>query len=379
MRNTSLRTEKFPCCVDQRGADPVPENDSNGEFIYAVAEYYRYTRDVGFVSDMWPATVKAVEYIALLRQQRTTEAFQRPDKQAFYGLLPESISHEGYSSHPVHSYWDDFFALRGLKDAASLAVVVGDDEHAASFAALRDAFRTDLYASIDKAMANHKIDYIPGFGRARRLRPDLDGDRTHPAGELAYLPRAGADAHLRQVLRARPGAATRRGPGDDAYTPYELRNVDALVLLGQRDRALEILNYMLADQRPPAWNEWAEVVWRDASAPSSSATCRTPGWARASSSRCARMFAYEREADHALVIAAGLPSAWVMSETGVSVRRLPTYEGVLSYSLRGGRGETRCTCGCGVTSRCRQAISSSSPPPPPPLTPGRGKGKPGKG
>jgi hypothetical protein len=36
---------KIPCCVDTRGADPVPENDSQGEFIYLVAEYYRTTRD----------------------------------------------------------------------------------------------------------------------------------------------------------------------------------------------------------------------------------------------------------------------------------------------------------------------------------------------
>ena len=42
---------KVPCCVDRRGADPVPEHDSNGEFVFAVAEYYRYTRDVGFLSD----------------------------------------------------------------------------------------------------------------------------------------------------------------------------------------------------------------------------------------------------------------------------------------------------------------------------------------
>ena len=39
---------RIPCCVDQRGADPVPGHDSHGEFIFAVMEYYRYTRDVGF-------------------------------------------------------------------------------------------------------------------------------------------------------------------------------------------------------------------------------------------------------------------------------------------------------------------------------------------
>jgi len=28
---------------------------------------------------------------------------------------------EGYSAKPMHSYWDDFFALRGFKDAAFIA------------------------------------------------------------------------------------------------------------------------------------------------------------------------------------------------------------------------------------------------------------------
>ena len=27
---------KIPCCVDVRGADPVPENDSGGEFLFLV-------------------------------------------------------------------------------------------------------------------------------------------------------------------------------------------------------------------------------------------------------------------------------------------------------------------------------------------------------
>ncbi|KAG1319051.1 hypothetical protein G6F63_014925 [Rhizopus arrhizus] len=29
---------KVPCCVDARGSDPVPENDSHGELIYSIAE-----------------------------------------------------------------------------------------------------------------------------------------------------------------------------------------------------------------------------------------------------------------------------------------------------------------------------------------------------
>ena len=45
------------------------------------------------------------------------------EHRACFGLLPESVSHEGYLAQPVHSYWDDFWALRGFKDAAFMAAV----------------------------------------------------------------------------------------------------------------------------------------------------------------------------------------------------------------------------------------------------------------
>ncbi len=324
---------RIPCCVDRRGADSTPEHDSNGEFIYTVAEYYRYTHDVGFLNDMWPAIVKSVEYLAALRQQRMTDDYKRPDKQAFYGLLPESISHEGYASHPVHSYWDDFFALRGFKDATSMAAIVGDDEHASSFAVLRDAFHSDLHASIAKTVANHKIDYVPGSVELGDFDPTSTAIAVTLGSERAHLSQP-ALLHTFDKYYAHVQERQRRETGGDAYTPYELRNVDALVHLGQRDRALEILDFMLADQRPAAWNQWAEIVWRDPAAP------RFIGdmphtWVASSFIRAVRsMWAYEREADRALVIAGGLPHAWVMSESGVTVRRLPTYYGVLHYSLR---------------------------------------------
>ena len=45
------------------------------------------------------------------------------------------------------------------------------------------------------------------------------------------------------------------------------------------------------------------------------------------------LFAYERDADHALVLAAGVPSAW-LDGAGISVRNLRTPYGMLSYSLK---------------------------------------------
>ena len=57
--------------------------------------------------------------------------------------MPQSISHEGYSAKPMHSYWDDFFALRGFKDATEIARMLGKQE-AVHYAQVRDLFRRDF-------------------------------------------------------------------------------------------------------------------------------------------------------------------------------------------------------------------------------------------
>ena len=46
------------------------------------------------------------------------------------------------------------------------------------------------------------------------------------------------------------------------------------------------------------------------------------------------MLAFEREADRSLIVAAGLPDAWLTDDSEVVVEGLPTYYGKLSYALR---------------------------------------------
>jgi hypothetical protein len=322
---------RVPCCVDWRGADPVPEHDSYGQFIYAIAEYYRFTRDIGFVSEMWPHIVRAVDYIAGLRQQRTGDDYRHPERAAYYGLLPESISHEGYSAHPVHSYWDNFFTLRGLKDAAMLALVVGDGDNADRFAALRDSFDNDLHESIARTMATHKIDFVPGSVELGDFDPTSTTVALLPGGELAEFEPA-----IRRTFERYHEYFVKRRAGEiesEAYTPYELRSVAALVRLGQRQQAIEVLEYLLQGQRPPGWNHWAEVVWRDGDAP------RFIGdmphtWVGSGFIRSLRtMLAYERE-DGALVLAGGAPLNWFDNGGTVGAKRLPTHYGVLHFTLR---------------------------------------------
>ncbi|HXO26666.1 MAG TPA: hypothetical protein VOA80_04945, partial [Thermoanaerobaculia bacterium] len=336
---------KVPCCVDARGADPVPENDSPGELLYLFASYYRFSGDRPFLEAGWQHVEGAVGYIDELRQQRRTAAWRQPEKLACFGLLPESISHEGYSAHPVHSYWDDFFALRGLGDAAGLARALGKDGVAARWSAMRDELRADLLASLRRTIAGRGLDYIPGSVELADFDPTSTAIALAPGGELADLPAA----ELRRTFERYDQELARRRQGGDwtSYTPYELRNAGAFVRLGWRERALQLLAGMMADRRPPGWNQWPEVVWRDP---------RYPGflgdlphaWVAAEYVRAfLDLLVYERESDQALVLAAGVPAAWAKG-AGLAVRGLRTPYGTLDYSLVESGSRVRLRIGGGL-------------------------------
>ena len=64
---------KVPCVVDFRGPDPVPENDSHGEYIYLIREYFNFTKDTAFLRDKNSQILKVVDYIESLIAQRSTD------------------------------------------------------------------------------------------------------------------------------------------------------------------------------------------------------------------------------------------------------------------------------------------------------------------
>jgi hypothetical protein len=337
---------KVPCCVDDRGADPVPENDSHGELVYLAAEVYRYTRDRALLESMWPHVQGAVKYMDALRASERTEA-NRAKNPAFYGLMPASISHEGYSAKPMHSYWDDFWALRGYKDAVEIAQWLGHDEDAKRFAASRDQFRDDLYASLKTAMAQKQITFIPGSAELG----DFDATSTTialaPGGEQQHLPQDALLATFERYWREFEQRANGQRAWKD-YTPYELRTIGTFVRLGWTDRAHAALDFFFDDQQPRAWNQWGEVV---------SHTPRKPfflgdlphAWVASDYVRSALdLFAYER--GDQIVLAAGIPEKWMEGE-GVAIDGLRTPGGPLAYSLRAN------------TTTVRLDISKGTPPP----------------
>jgi hypothetical protein len=322
-----------PCCVDRDGPDPLVEHDSHGQLVYAVMEDFRFTGDRDFLIEMWPVVVKVVDCIEALRSTRLTPEFQSGDKHLCYGLLPESASHEGYLAHPVHSYWDDFWALRGLKDAAAMAEILDDRQQAQRIAALRDDFASTLYASIRATITARRLDYVPGSVEWADFDPTATANAIAMLDESANLPKEAVHHMFEEYF-----SGFRRkhsGQIDWAnYTPYEIRIIGALVRLGHRHRALELLDFFLSDRRPLRWNQWPEIAWRDPNSPGHIGDLPHTWIGAEYILSLLSMFAFEREADQALVVGAGLSPNWIEGEEGVQVRALPTWYGRLSFSLQ---------------------------------------------
>ncbi len=215
----------MPCAVDRRGVDPTVEHDSHGQLVWGVVELFRLTGDRAFLRELWPRVRAAADAIAALRA--AAHRRRLPARRCF-GLLPESISHEGYASRPVHSYWDDFFAVRGprrrRRSAAGRSATPAGARRGSARCATRCAATCTPRSRA--TMARHGIDFLPGSVELGDFDPTSTAIAFDPCGEARTVLRGRARAHLRALLAGVRGAPAGEAAAD-AYTPYEVRNVDA--------------------------------------------------------------------------------------------------------------------------------------------------------
>jgi hypothetical protein len=327
---------RVPCAVDRQGVDRAVEHDSHGQLVWAVVELWRLAGDEAFLRELWPHAQRAAEAIAALREERLGPSFRGDPR---FGLLPESISHEGYSGRPVHSFWDDFFALRAFADAADAAAALGDVAARRRFEGLRDAMRADVRAAVSDTISRHHLDVVPGSVELGDFDPTSTAIAFDPCGEEALLPAATLERTFARQWGELEARWTAEAPAD-AYTAYEARSAVAFLRLGWRERALALLAALVADQRPPGWRQWPEVTTRDPGAPRFLGDL-PHGWIASSFLRSARRLVVDERRDGGvLVVAAGVPEAWLRDGDGVRCSGLPTLFGVLDLHLRA-EGEDR--------------------------------------
>ena len=325
-----------PCCVDDEGVDWLVEHDSHGQLIALIADYHRFSADAAFLDEAWVFVARAAGCIANLLGSD--------------GLLPISVSHEGYLAQPVHSYWDDFWALRGLSDAVYLARMRGREDSLRQWEALRQRVATSLYTSIEATQAQRHLDFIPGSIEWADFDPTATANAIYLLDVPKELNRVALERTFDKYLADWRAKRAGTVPASN-YTPYEIRIIGALVRMGRRDDALELLRFFLSDRRPEAWNQWPEISWRDQKAPAHIGDIPHT-WIAAEYVLAVRsLFAYEREADDCLVLGAGLAPEW-LEEAGVRVETMPTLYGKLSYALRKVEaGVLRFEIGAGVSAK----------------------------
>lgn len=322
----SFDNGKVPCCVDARGADPTPENDSHGELAWLAGELIRYGVSPAEIAPYWPQVSGAIAYQEGLRQQNLTPQTER----RFKGLLPPSISHEGYSDKAAYAYWDNFWALKGYRGAVLTARALGRGDDAHRVAGQGEAFARDLSASITATAAHYSQDVVAGAAD----RGDFDPTSTtmgltagaHEADIPEALKRQTFERYWSKIL-------TPRHDTPNVYTPYELRNVGAFLRLKQPERARQALDMFFADQSPREWFQWAEVI---------TVPYRQPlfigdlphGWVESDYLRVALdLFAYERPEAEQMVLLSGFDPKWADGE-GAKLEALQTPYGPLSLAAR---------------------------------------------
>jgi hypothetical protein len=329
-----------PCVVDRDGVDWLVEHDSHGQFLWAARECLRHGLPREALTGLRPQLRKAAEYLAELRATRMGEEFQSGEHADRRGLLPESASHEGYLAHPVHSYWDDFWGIRGLEAMAEIELGAGKPEEAARWRNEAGRLRESTFASMRAVIAKHQLGHLPGSVEW------ADFDPTATANAIGLLDFADAlprdemhrmfDTYLEGFRKKHDGTM----PWTN-YTPYEIRIIGALARIGRREEANELLRFFLSDRRPLEWNQWPEIAWKDPRAPGHLGDVPHTWISAEYMIAFASLFVHECEELDRFLLAQGLPWEWVAAPGGVGVKGLPVRYGVIDLGLET-EGERNC-------------------------------------
>lgn len=306
------------------------EYDAQGQFVFTVVNYYRFTGDEEFLRNHFDRLVGVMQKTAELCDQ-TRRADHMPEESArdrFQGILPPSVSHEGYAT-PVHSYWDDYWALKGWMDLRDAAHKLGRPDIAQWAESEYEELATAVRSTIDATVRFKQIDFLPSSADYGDPDPTSISIGIYPCGQLGIMrPDLLANTYDRYfdevVKRAKPGAKF-------GYTPYEIRNLMSFALLGQPERAETLLNFLMLGRRPVGWRHFAEVVHSNERLGSYIGDMPHT-WVGSGFVNTILGMIFVEEGDQLRLLVAP-PKAWLVGD-GVRLRNVPTHFGRLDFDAR---------------------------------------------
>ena len=300
------------------------EYDSFGQYFYLMRQYWEITDDDKFIKKYQTQMISIIKMVDSLINTRLTEQFKDTE---YFGILPESNSHEGYFPGK-HSYWDDFWCLRGLQDVRVILDNLDSTQNWSWVTDIENSLRTHLLDSIAKVRKDHNLSTLPACAELGDFDPTSTSIGIMAADEKDTLPQ---DALKETYDRYYSGCLDRmKNKFGAQYTPYEVRNISALIRLGRTEDAWMLTKYFIKDAvRPAGWNHMAEVVHDDPRTPSYIGDMPHT-WVGAGFINAVRdMLVYEDNGQ--LVLAAGIPDEWL--DKTMEVKNLQTWWGPISYKI----------------------------------------------
>jgi len=307
------------------------EWDGQGIFIYAVMEYYRFTGDKAFLQKHFENIHHAMQFLTKLRNRTLIPGYMTndPPHTRYVGILPKSFSHEGYCPE-MHSYWDDFWALRGWRDGKEAAILLGQTNIAAWAEEEYQKLYASVASSIRETIACKEIDHIPGCAEKGDFDPTSTSIAFQPCQVADLLP---ATAVKQTYERYYSNVLERLSPDwHSGFTPYEVRNIAAFVALEQNDRAEFLLNFLMDCRRPPEWNHLAEVVIGDPRTGSYIGDMPHT-WVGSGIINAVSRMLVRNSKDH-LILLNGAPLKWFSKGKGIILKDQPTHFGKLNLKAR---------------------------------------------
>lgn len=328
------------------------EWDSQGQSIFLTVQYYRYTDDLETLEQWYPNIKSAAEFLGELLQINA-----EADDPAIHGILPPSLSAEDLGPGDHHYYWDNFWAIAGLEEAAFAATTLGFEEDAIWMQQTAEDLRAATLNSIEVVMGENPP-YIPASievttsaamarGTVPALWPYRVLDPAQPLLERAFK------HYFETWFEPNNGAYLHRA---GQFWPYGGMGVaHGFLRLGMGGPLHTVLGWSLSNQTLPNTYAWAEQV--NPRNGGFSGGDMPHAWAAGSWTTLIREMLVS-EWDDRLHLFTGVPEWWFEGERVVGLENAPTHFGTLTLRTSG----TLTTTENGWSGQLMLTLTGATPP-----------------
>jgi len=321
--------EKFPRRLQKDGYLRATEGewDSNGAAIWTMVEHARLSGNWDVVSKNYWSLLRMASWINSKRQKAKVKS-QKSERAPHYGLLPPGPSAEHFGPNDYY-YWDDFWGLAGLRDAARAAEWLVQTDDASKLRANAESFRADVDASLATAAARLGRAAMPA-SPYRRLDAGMIGNLVALYPLHQFEPN---DPRIVDTIAALKEVAWFEDAyfnhvGHTALGTYLSLHVAQCYLFQRSAEAWKIIAWVLRHASPTfTWAEGIHPITRRGNMGDGH-----HGWALADFLLAVRNALLFEEGAH-LVLTPALPQDWTAENNVIQVEDAATHFGKVSFTI----------------------------------------------